>query len=81
VAEFPNMIKNTFLTKSLNDAGIIGVKLYIRGKPWVITIDDEFLYSSRIVGKLWFTKVDVLGEAMWAAILEKAWAKVKNTYS
>jgi len=29
-----------FITETKNNAGIIGVKLYIRGKPWVITIDE-----------------------------------------
>jgi hypothetical protein len=26
------------------DAGIIGVQFYIRGKPWVVTIDDKLFW-------------------------------------
>jgi hypothetical protein len=44
VAEFPDLIKSVFLTKERNSAGIYAVRLYIRGKPWVITLDDEFLF-------------------------------------
>ena len=28
-----------------NDCGIYGVYLYIRGKPWLITVDDYLLFS------------------------------------
>jgi hypothetical protein len=40
LAEFPNNIKNLFLTDSKNSAGIYAVRFFIRGKPWVITVDD-----------------------------------------
>ena len=49
VAEFPALIKNNFLTPTKNNASIYGVILNIRGKPWVIAIDD-FLYMYNTVG-------------------------------
>ena len=37
----PDLIKQAFVTREANAAGIYNVKLYIRGKPWVMTIDDS----------------------------------------
>ncbi len=47
LAEFPINIKNLFLTDSKNSAGIYAVKFFVRGKPWVITVDDyiPFVYK------------------------------------
>ena len=75
--EFPEIISNAFVTKELNSAGIIAVKLYLRGKPHIITIDDEFLFSN---GDLVYAKPDPNSGALWAPILEKAWAKLKSNY-
>ena len=43
LAEFPELVKDVFLVDSLNPQGIYAFKFYIRGKPWVVTIDDTFL--------------------------------------
>ena len=43
LAEFPALIKNMFLTHTKNSAGIYAVVLNIRGRPWVVAVDD-FLY-------------------------------------
>jgi hypothetical protein len=40
VAKYPNRIKDLFVTKEKNVAGIHAVKLYIRGKPWIVSVDD-----------------------------------------
>ena len=41
IAEIPDLIKDIFiLGDSLNDNGIYGLKFYIRGKPWIVSIDD-----------------------------------------
>ena len=45
VGEFPQLIKDTFLTQERNDAGIYALRIFLRGKPYVITIDDEFLFK------------------------------------
>ena len=55
------------------------VRFFIRGKPWVVSVDTSMLfkYSSP---QLVFSKVSGDQKAMWAAIVEKAWAKVKGNY-
>ena len=79
------MIKDVFLTQEQNSAGIYGIKLFIRGKPWVLAIDDNLLFISGtdVSGNpvLKFAQPDADFKAMWAPILEKAWAKVKGAYS
>jgi hypothetical protein len=49
VAEWPKLIRNLFLTKNKNSVGIFGLKFYIRGKPYVISVDD-FLLFHRLTG-------------------------------
>ena len=46
IALYPNLIKRAFLTEERNIAGILGVKLFIRGKPWAISFDDYFLFTN-----------------------------------
>ena len=45
LAEWPDLVRNIFLTVSKNKAGIFGARIFIRGKPWVITIDDSLLFN------------------------------------
>ena len=82
VAEHENVTKSLFVNTDINSAGIYGVKFYIRGKPWIVTVDEDFwfwyddtpLFARPVEGKN--------GEisAMWISIVEKAWAKVKGSY-
>jgi hypothetical protein len=44
VAPFPELIQDMFLETATNAEGIYNVKFYIRGKPWVVTVDDLMLY-------------------------------------
>ena len=86
VAEFPDLITSIFLTKTKNTAGIHAIRFYIRGKPWVVAVDDELLWynenglDSNGNRMLYFTK-DATYAAFWAPILEKAWAKVVGNYA
>jgi hypothetical protein len=75
IAEFPDIVKDVFLTKEVNDEGIYAVKLFIRGKPWILTVDDTILRFKG--GTPYFSHI---GDYMWVPILEKAWAKMKGTY-
>lgn len=51
VAEFPFLIKNALLTQTKNQASIYGFRFWIRGKPWVIAIDDYlYMYNQLGVG-------------------------------
>jgi len=84
VAEFPDLITSIFLTKTKNTAGIHAIRFYIRGKPWVVAVDDELLWYNGVDSTgnrmLYFTK-DATYAAFWAPILEKAWAKVVGNYA
>ena len=87
LAEFPDLVRGAFVNPEKNDQGIYGVKFYIRGKPWVVTVDDEMLFykSYEFEGEeypvsLVFAQPSVDGNSIWGAVLEKAWAKVKGNY-
>jgi len=73
-----------FLTQTKNSVGIYGVRFFIRGKPWVVTIDDSFLYSkpgANYLPLLKFAQPNSANTAIWGPLLEKAWAKVKGSYN
>jgi len=91
LAKYPQYIKNAFVNKLSNKEGIYGIRFFIRGKPWVVTIDDKFLvnmYSeeSSVTKKNSDVHMNEMvfarGKdfALWGPLLEKAWAKVKGTY-
>ena len=46
VAEYPELIRATFLTPEKNEAGIYGLRFFIRGKPWHLDIDDALLFMA-----------------------------------
>jgi len=77
VAPFPELINSVFLTKEKNDAGIHAVRFFIRGKPWVIDVDDRMFYDD--YDKLIFATESKNG-LMWGPILEKVFAKIKGAY-
>jgi hypothetical protein len=44
------LIKNILLTPTKNNASIYGLLLNIRGKPWVVAVDDYLLmYNAAVV--------------------------------
>jgi hypothetical protein len=47
IVEFPDLVKPVFITDQVNEAGIYAIRFYIRGKPWVVTIDDSILVDAR----------------------------------
>ena len=79
MGEFPDLVKNLFVTKNKNDADAIAIKFYVRGKPWIVTVNEEMLYQWS-TPTLKFAKPANDNQAMWAAIMEKAWAKLKGNY-
>lgn len=78
VAEKSSIPKGNMLTQYKNTAGIYAVTMYIRGKPWVISVDEKLLFTSS--NNLLFAKEDSTGSNVWSAIYEKAWAKVRGSY-
>ena len=79
VAEFPELIEDLFITKEKNDAGIYKLRFFIRGKPWVVSVDDEMLFNEK-EDQLHFA---MIGESknIWAPLVEKAFAKMKGNYA
>jgi hypothetical protein len=44
IAEFPELVTDMFVNgNSISNSGIYNIKFYIRGKPWIVTIDDFML--------------------------------------
>lgn len=76
---YPQLIDDIFLTKFLNPVQAVAVKFYIRGKPWVVSIDDTLLFQTKN-NKLVFGQGVLDDKVFWAALLEKAWAKVEGNY-
>ena len=79
MGEFPQLVKDMFVTKEKNDAEAIAVRFYIRGKPWVLTVNEQMLFqysNPRLV----FTQPPTDEKSMWGPIIEKAWAKMKGNY-
>jgi len=44
IAEFPTLVSNVFVTSEKNNVGIYAFRFFIRGKPWIVTVDDYFLF-------------------------------------
>jgi len=80
VAEYPSILQETMLTEEKNAAGVYGFQFYIRGKPWVLTIDDTMLFSNPSNPNLYFSFLNNGGTVIWPALLEKAFAKIKGSY-
>jgi len=81
VGEFPQLVKDMFVTKEKNNVNAHLVRFYIRGKPWVVSVDESLMfYGSSSTKHLVFTKVAPDNKSIWAAIMEKAWAKVRGNY-
>ena len=46
LAEFPDRARGVFMQNTMNEEGIYALKFYIRGKPWIVTVDDEILLTA-----------------------------------
>jgi len=82
IAEFPSLVKNVFLTQTKNAAGIFGISLFIRGKPYHIALDDNIMFynsSGYSYGPVYASLSDDK-TAAWSIVIEKAWAKVLGNY-
>ena len=44
MAEFPELVTSMFISgQEISDKGIYNIRFFIRGKPWIVTIDDFLL--------------------------------------
>ena len=87
LAEWPNLIRKIFLTQTKNTAGIFGVTFFVRGKPHVISVDDNLYFWNTINtgtdyggGGPYFAHLSKDNRTIWGAVLEKAAAKLKGNY-
>jgi len=74
----PEVIKNLFFHRK-NEAGIYALRMYVRGKPWTVVVDD-YLYINYNNDNLRFMRAPADG-SMWSILLEKAWAKISGDYN
>ena len=79
VATNPSYIKDIFVNKEKNAAGVYTVQFYIRGKPHLITIDDEVLWDNH-AKDLYFANPNTNNPSIWGPLLEKAWSKIQFNY-
>ncbi|CAD8192249.1 unnamed protein product [Paramecium pentaurelia] len=71
----PDLLLETFVTRTFNPQGLYGVKLCIDGEWKVIGIDD---YIPTYYNKPAFTRGK--DQEIWVMVIEKAWAKVFGSY-
>lgn len=80
MAEWSGRIASIFVTgSSATKNKIYGVRMFIRGKPYVIAIDDTLLFANSSVDgslSLVFAGMGNNNTAFWAPLLEKAWIKI-----
>ena len=63
-----------FITQKPSDQ--YELRIFVRGRPWIVKVDDQFLYH-RELDNLRYAYVK---NSLWPAVLEKALAKVKGNY-
>ena len=76
MAEVPERIKECFVTKEVNKAGIYLMRFWINGVETPVIVDDHFPCRD---GAPCFSKSNT--QEIWAMLLEKAWAKLYGSYA
>lgn len=87
LAEYPERVKNIFITQEVNEAGCYAVNLCVNGEARTVVVDDYFPFDV-YTGRWAFSRPNEEeegknGEAVaeiWVLVLEKAWAKVYGSY-
>ena len=77
LAEFPERVKQMFVTQEINAAGIYLMRFYVNGVETLVVVDD-YLPVTEYGTPAFATCRD--GE-LWVSLLEKAWAKLHGTYA
>ena len=78
IADYPLLVRKLFLTQNKNKAGIFALRVFIRGKPHVISVDDNIMFNKD--GSPVFAKLSKDGTSAWGMVANKAWAKVSGNY-
>lgn len=58
LAEWPELIRKSFLIQNKNVPGIFAIRFFIRGKPYVITVDDNILFKNGTLEPLYSRPTD-----------------------
>jgi hypothetical protein len=78
VGEMTSRMTSVFLTSTVNSAGIFAARVYIKGIPTVVVVDDKLPYNSTY-GWLNFAQQGDDG-SIWGPLMEKVFAKVAGNY-
>ena len=78
IADYPLLVRKLFLTQNKNKAGIFALRVFIRGKPHVISVDDNIMFYN--FGYPIFTTLSYDGTSAWGMVAEKVLAKVIGNY-
>jgi hypothetical protein len=74
-----SILQDLFVTKTINEQGLYLVNFYIRGRKWIMSVDDEFLFEKKY-DNLRFSKYRPESNTLWVPIIEKAFAKLRGNY-
>ena len=78
IAEYPSLVRKLFLTQNKNKAGIFALRVFIRGKPHVISVDDNIMFDK--YGSVVLAQLSKDGTSAWVMVHDKVWAKVNGNY-
>ena len=77
LAEYPTRLAPIYLNTKANKYGVYGLKMYLRGIPTEIVVDDYFpCFEDKNLPLFARPK----GKELWVMLAEKAWAKIFKTY-
>ena len=78
VATTPDLIKDALIQAEPNRAGLYTVRLYVRGKPFLMNVDDVVQFEQS--GQPAFGRMDGDHPSLWGPLLERAWSKLNGNY-
>lgn len=81
-AEERERFKEIFVLKEANEIGLYAFNVYVRGRPYIIVIDDyiPFMNGGTSTESMpVFANIGIDG-ALWGPLIEKVWAKINGNY-
>lgn len=82
IAEFDYRIKNIIVENDVTKNGQYQIRLYLNGVPKLVVVDDYLpCIMHKNKPKLAFTNCHGNDNEIWVSLIEKAWAKVNQSYA